>query len=278
MLQIKDTIKFMLGKIKFTLREFRLNQIKEINPPHFHGKNTLELHYVKSGTATIYLGNEKYRVGPNSFFLVPGLIEHSQIPDKNVVLEKYSIYLLYDASRGFSEYLPYLLKCFIGVDKFGILPTFNKAYRELTNKGFGYNEIVVSCFKEIIITLLRDLRISNERLTTWKPDTLEFEIEEMFINEFKTITVEEMAKRTAMSTRDLQRFLDKMYNKSFTELKIEYRMKYATNRLIFSDDKISLISSNCGYSSTEHFSYAFKNIYNITPLNYRKQKRLEFDF
>ena len=94
----------------------------------------------------------------------------------------------------------------------------------------------------------------------------------MFINEFKTISVKEMAKRCYMSVRDLQRFLNKSYNKSFTELKMEYRMNVAANRLIYSKDSISKIAEDCGYSSSEHFSYAFKQYYKIAPIKYRNEK------
>ena len=97
----------------------------------------------------------------------------------------------------------------------------------------------------------------------------------MLINEFKTITVDEMAKRCYMSVRDLQRFLDKAYSKSFTDLKMEYRMSFAANKLQFSNDSISKIADDCGYSSSEHFSYAFKNYYKVSPSKYRKEKLAE---
>ncbi len=272
MFKVKDTIKFMLANIMFTLREYKYIELTETNPSHYHGKDTIEIHYIKTGTGKIIIGDEELAVGPGSFFMVPGLIPHTQIPDEGKILEKYSIYLLYDAARGFPRYVPYLTKVMTGVDRFEIYHSFDKALYELKNKGFGYNEIVVSCFKEIFVTLLRDMGFNNERMTKWNPDSLEFEIEEMFINEFKTITVDDMAKRCFMSVRDLQRFLVKAYNKSFTDLKMEYRMSFAANKLEYSNDSVSKIAEECGYSSSEHFSYAFKNYYKISPMKYKKEK------
>lgn len=275
MISIKDTIKFMLANIMFTLREYKYISLTEANPSHYHGRDTIEIHYIKSGSGRVIIDNESYPVEASSFFMVPGLIAHSQIPDDGKKLEKYSIYLLYDAHRGFQKYLPLLDRIMVGKDRYNICHSFDKALYELTNKGFGYNEIVVSCFKEIFVTLLRDIGFNNERITKWNPDTLEFEIEEMLINEFKTITVDEMAKRCYMSVRDLQRFLDKAYSKSFTDLKMEYRMSFAANKLQFSNDSISKIADDCGYSSSEHFSYAFKNYYKVSPSKYRKEKLAE---
>lgn len=271
MLQIRDTIKFMLANIMFTLREFRLYYLNEINPPHFHGKDTIEIHFIKSGTGKFIINKKEYPIKPNSFFIIPEFIEHAQIPDEGVTIEKYSIYLLYDDKRGFVKYIPYLRRFMTGVDTNNIFSSFDKAFYELNNKNFGYNEIVVSCFKEIFVILLRDLGFNNERITKWNPDTLEFEIEEIFIKEFNTITIENLSSRCFMSVRDMQRFLEKAYRSSFSDLKTFYRMSYAANRLTYSNDSVAKIAIDCGYSTSEHFSYAFKKYYNKTPSEYRKK-------
>ena len=49
-------------------------------------------------------------------------------------------------------------------------------------------------------------------------------------------------------------------------------MSYASNKLLYSDLSIAEIANNCGYSTLEHFSYAFKKYFNISPLKYKKQK------
>ena len=50
-------------------------------------------------------------------------------------------------------------------------------------------------------------------------------------------------------------------------------MSYASNKLIYTDLSIAEIAENCGYSSLEHFSYAFKNYYNVSPLKYRQERK-----
>ena len=61
------------------------------------------------------------------------------------------------------------------------------------------------------------------------------------------------------------------YKKSFINLKTDARMSFASNKLLYSNLPISEISIMVGYSSIEHFSYAFKNHYGISPLKYRKK-------
>ena len=76
-----------------------------------------------------------------------------------------------------------------------------------------------------------------------------------------------------MATREMQRFLEKNYHKSFIELKTEARMSYAINKLLYSNDSISDIATQLGYQTPEHFSYAFKKYFNKTPLKYRKENK-----
>ena len=78
-----------------------------------------------------------------------------------------------------------------------------------------------------------------------------------------------------MSVRDLQRYLLKNYNKSFSDLKKEFKLEYAKIRLIYYNDSIEEISENLNFSTREHFSYFFKKETGITPLSYRKKNKMD---
>ncbi|MBO7079429.1 MAG: helix-turn-helix transcriptional regulator, partial [Bacilli bacterium] len=53
-------------------------------------------------------------------------------------------------------------------------------------------------------------------------------------------------------------------------LKTEARMNFSANELIYTDIKISELYEYVGYSTPEHFSYAFKKYFNMSPNEYRK--------
>ena len=273
MFYTNETIKFMMAKIFFTLADFRFQTMSKAYPSHYHGINTLEIHFVKKGSGTVIINNNEYHVKENWFYVVPSFVSHTQIPDKNNPMEKYSIYLLIDKSRGFENYIPLLDKSYIGEDKYNTVSFFDLLLSEFQNKKFGYNEIVVSCFKSIIVNILRDVKIEEKRESSWQIDSIQFQIEEVLLNEFKTITIESLANKFFMSVRELQRYLKDNYKKTFNELKKEARMSYASNKLIYTDLSIAEIAENCGYSSLEHFSYAFKNYYNVSPLKYRQERK-----
>jgi AraC-like DNA-binding protein len=268
-----DTIKFMMAKIMFTLRDFRFQIMDKAYPAHYHGENTLEIHYVKKGSGKVILDGKEFNVSDNWFYVVPPFVSHTQIPDKENPMHKYSIYLLVDDHTGFKNYLPLLKQVFVAEDKYNSYELFDKILFEFKNEMFGYNEVVVSCFKSIIIYLMRDVNFHHDRITKWMPDTKSFEIESIFLNEFATITLEDLSKRMFMGVREMQRFLEKNYHKSFIELKTEARMSYAINKLQYSNDSILDISWQCGYSTPEHFSYAFKKYFNTSPNKYRKHNK-----
>ena len=273
MFHSSEPIKFMMAKIFFTLADFRFQTMTETYPSHYHGVNTLEIHFIKKGSGKIIIDKNEYLVEDNSFFIVPPFVSHTQIPDKSNPIDKYSLYLLVDKTIGYKNYLPLLDLYFVGKDKNNICSLFDKMLDEFKNKHFGYNEIVVACLKSIIVNLLRDVNIQKEKITNWKLESMQFQIEEIILNEFQTITLNDLANRFYMSTREFQRYLKANYNKTFNELKKEARMSYASNKLLYSDMSIAEISNNCGYSSLEHFSYAFKEYYNVSPLKYKKNNK-----
>ena len=273
MFHSSEPIKFMMAKIFFTLADFRFQTMVEAYPSHYHGINTLEIHYVKKGSGKVIIDNKEYALEDNTFFVVPPFVSHTQIPDKNNPIEKYSLYLLVDKTIGYKNYLPLLDEYFYGKDKYNICSLFDTLLFEFQNKHFGYNEIVVACLKSIIVNLLRDVNIQKEKETHWKLESMQFQIEEIMLNEFQTITLIDLANRFYMSPRELQRYLKSNYNKTFNELKKEARMSYASNKLLYSNMSIAEISNNCGYSSLEHFSFAFKEYFNNSPLKYRKNNK-----
>ena len=83
MFYTNETIKFMMAKIFFTLADFRFQTMSEAYPSHYHGINTLEIHFVKKGSGTVIINNNEYHVKENWFYVVPSFVSHTQIPDKN---------------------------------------------------------------------------------------------------------------------------------------------------------------------------------------------------
>ncbi|MFA7230146.1 MAG: AraC family transcriptional regulator [Victivallaceae bacterium] len=55
---------------------------------------------------------------------------------------------------------------------------------------------------------------------------------------------------------------------------IECRLRGAASQLLRSDTQISVIAENCGFEDEFYFSRLFKQHYQLSPLNYRKEFRM----
>ncbi len=272
MYSTKDSIKFMMAKVFFTLADFSYTIVDEITPPFYHGAETIEIKYIKSGSGKVIINNETHNVDSNYYIVIPEFISYSLIPDTK--FEIYSIYLLIDKKLGFEEYIPMLKNYFVGKDKYDLVYLFDDLLHEFQTKEFGYNEVVVSLFKNMIIKVLRNENTVGKRISHWDTDSLQFEIEKILYNEFNTITIEDMSLRLHISVRELQRYLLKNYNKTFRELKNDAKMSFASNKLCYSEIKIADLATLVGYSTPEHFSYAFKEYFGMSPSKYKTKSRL----
>ena len=83
-------------------------------------------------------------------------------------------------------------------------------------------------------------------------------------------TINEAAEYANMSVRTLQRRL-KQENETYSEILEEVMDEIACESLIGSDETITNIAFNLGYSNTSHFTRAFKKKFELTPSAFRER-------
>ena len=96
-------------------------------------------------------------------------------------------------------------------------------------------------------------------------------IERAFLYHYETITLENLAKTLGLSVRQTERFLKKYYGKTFQQKKQEARMSAA--KIYLTDKRLSItqIAEKLNYSTSQHFTQAFRQHYGITANKYRRQ-------
>ena len=85
------------------------------------------------------------------------------------------------------------------------------------------------------------------------------------------LTVERMAEHFEVGERTLTRMFRKELNCSPCEYLISARMEYASQLLRSNTLTIKNIAEECGYRNTSFFITKFKQYFNRTPLEYRKE-------
>ncbi len=91
------------------------------------------------------------------------------------------------------------------------------------------------------------------------------------------ITLEEAAKLNGMNREYFCRFFKKSTGITFIDYINFVRISKAQELLISTQENISAISDELGFSSVSYFARVFKNITNITPAYYRNIKHIKVE-
>ncbi|MDE6202602.1 MAG: helix-turn-helix transcriptional regulator, partial [Lachnospiraceae bacterium] len=96
-------------------------------------------------------------------------------------------------------------------------------------------------------------------------------IEECFLYEYRTLTLDVLASRLGLGIRQTERLLKTHYGKTFLQKKTEARMSAASILLQNPGLSITQIAEDTGYSCIEHFSASFRRYYGQSATSYRKR-------
>lgn len=91
----------------------------------------------------------------------------------------------------------------------------------------------------------------------------------------KKITAQEVASMVNMSESAFSHFFKKSTKRSFSNFLTETRLGEACKLLLETQDSVSEICFQCGYSNLSNFNRLFKKYRGMTPVEYRRQLRYE---
>ncbi len=89
---------------------------------------------------------------------------------------------------------------------------------------------------------------------------------------FKTVTVEEMAKHFNLSVPYISKYFKDKCGETITDYLQNIKMEKAKNYLKNSNMTIENIAYSIGYQNVEHFSRLFKKKYGVAPIQYRNEQ------
>lgn len=252
-------------------------------PSHSHGNGCYEIHYISSGYGILQTNNQEYKITPGTLFVTGPHIEHAQTPILSDPMQEYCVYL--KLRRTSNQQSSPVIDAFastpfwFGQDTQGLNILMKQLFDELKNQYTGYMNQVELLLGQLLIYLVRNYeqKSNSERHFAQNnlSDSKSIIIEDYFLYEYPTLSLETLADRLKLSTRQTQRLLKEHYGKSFQQKKAEARMSAAGMLLRDNDRSISSIAESLGYSSTEHFSSAFRQYYNMSPREYRRSIQSE---
>jgi AraC-like DNA-binding protein len=134
-------------------------------------------------------------------------------------------------------------------------------------------ELLKTRFEALIIYLLNiyNEKISGINTLYQKYGDIRDILAYISINFNKKITIKELAEIIHISPKYFSTYFKKQYGAPYKTYITGIRMKYAMDRVCCSENSISDISNETGFSSESNFIKAFTVYYNNSPSYYRKK-------
>jgi len=142
---------------------------------------------------------------------------------------------------------------------------------ELINQNNNYEQLVPLHLLTMFAYLLRKYQgsITKPKFNT-KETNLNFQFMSAIETDYKTITLDSLAKQFNYSPQYISKSIKEASGLSFKQYLKQKRLSVAISLLRDSNKSIRDISETIGYSNVENFIRLMKNEFNQTPLQYRK--------
>lgn len=279
---------FPLEYVSFQVSMVSTGRMVRSIPAHAHGRGCYEIHYIRHGSGTVVIDGVPRRVGQNTLYTTGPSILHEQIPDPSDPMVESCIYLRvfpdFEKMERTSFLTPFLEQAFwMGQDTQQVLPLFDTIFQELEQKKPGYRPLLSALFQQLIVCIARNYLepeayqpVPENGFEDASGDSsLSLIVEEAFLYEYRTITLERLARRIHLSPRQTERLIRQYYNSTFLKKRTEARIGAASVLLKTTELPVGEIAEMTGYSSSEHFSYAFKTYTGMSAREFRRKSSFE---
>ena len=278
------------GDLCIQLQSARYFTLDAPIPEHYHGSDRYEIHLIPSGRGSARIDGSLYQIEPGTLYVTGPYVTHSQTFDPNDPMTEYCLYfklnrqgtadtdLSFQSPKAQAVFSAFMERPFwIGTDTQDLQRQMQTLIDELTQCQFGCELRVKALLMQILVSIVRDYQEKNALkktvpvLSISAVQQASVIIESYFLSEYQMLSLDDLCSRLHLSPRQTERLLKSLYNKTFSQKKLESRMSAASMLLSETQLSITEISEKLGYSSVEYFSNAFRNYYKISPSSYRSR-------
>ncbi len=253
---------------------------KRIEMEHFH--QNVELCYVLQGRAEIQMGEEKIILFEEGIYLINANKKHCIRISEDGLIVKISISFELMADILGALDVRFICNSNMGEsEEYNVLR--NKIKKLLTHyvntngstSDFGHISI---CY-EILDVLTINFLVRDSDMHSKDEESIDARIAQ--INNYVRgnyrgeLSLKDLADKLYLSEAYLSRFFKKTYGMSFLKYVTNIRLSHAYDELMYSDEPITKIAYNNGFSTVALFNKSFKQIYGQTPSEARKQMEIE---
>lgn len=232
------------------------------------------LFFCVDGKGWYTIGNERFEVSPNEFFILPQNKEHAYGSHD---AEPWSIYWVHFGGASLPDFnamqtvkdhfRPMHIKT-----SDTIVALFNKIYKTLES-GYSIDNLAFSnlCLSHFLTLFLYNAK--HFEASTTKPDIVDDAIRFMQENINNNITLQDLCQQFYYSPSRFSSLFKQRTGYSPIDYFIQLKMQKASQLLDFTDQSIKDIAAKFGFDDPYYFSRRFRKTIGVSPKNYRSIKK-----
>lgn len=261
-------------------------------PAHWHTNDYFELYYVFAGNCHLHFDNEVVALSTGTVFLLSPTSYHASPCYSDDCILMYYMIRTSTFNRVFWNNLKEqnMMSAFFrkvlngeGGKSYLHFETGNdqkiqnilfEIYQEYEAGDHHSPQMMNALMSTFFIQLLRGY-INKVQLPTDMPISWNPQFSEIFTyiqNNYREVTLKQLAERFSYSERQLARIIHAATNKNFLEVLLEIRMQQAAGYLTMTEQSAEKIAELVGYGNASSFYRAFMKFYGVSPSGYRKME------
>ncbi|WP_336771235.1 AraC family transcriptional regulator [Paenibacillus sp. MMO-58] len=286
---------FRWGRYGIRVLKWHLTTFKPGQLIKFHKHSEFEFHFVPRGKGTVTLIDHIYKLNSGMFYLTgPGVV-HQQTADNRSGMEELCLHV--DITRlpdgeereeWGSEWenkeseaciqalTDFPLRPFM--DQHDAMTCFLQAYMAWRSGELGAYTTIRQSLIQILLRAAKATvdRDGQQMLPARDIQAHRFEMAQQYIydNYARPLTLQEVADRIQISTRQLQRVFHRYGVSSFSSYLEDFRLQRICEELVETSNTVESIAVNHGFTNTNYLFQVFKKKMGMTPLAYRQRHQL----
>ena len=257
--------------------------IGELCEPHYH--RYIEILYCMSGTIKVWINGNILFLQKGDLLLINSGVAHAtySVSSYSYIAIKFFMEILKCESCVLNEtkyLIPLCRKDFqskhflkkVDISDSHIKSLVLSIYDEWNNESFGFELAIRSRILQLFTEIIRIWDSSDPYdFTSQFDETVRtiLSAAEYCADNYATVTIDEIAKKSGMSYSYFSRIFKKIMNINFTQYINDLKIAAATNLLLTTDFTSTHIAYETGFSSTSHFICNFKKKTGFSPTEYK---------
>ena len=258
---------------------------KDSVPWHWHEE--LEAVIIAEGSCIVTFGNQKYIVHAGEGFFINSEILHGCWKHNHSSCHFHSMVFhpnLVGGNLGSVFYQNYILPFIQDFSVEGIifksdvpwkteaLHLLEQTWQSCSTASFGYEIKVRNYLSDFILLLQQNLSnttVSPNAKSLHNRQRIKTMLQYIHDHYIESITMEQIAQSASISKSECLRCFRKTIDVTPIQYVRQYRIKQAAKRLVTTEDSVSQIAEQCGFSDLSYFTKTFREITGVPPLQYR---------